>query len=798
MHCDRQYWNYGEIKDYAFVWGRLDAFERNRSFLRGIFSSAWMKSILNCWLAVSSRGQIQRRQTARNATARVASLLRSMQAIVISSSCPGVDGGHAIALKSALEAYETNFSTIDYVVFIEVPVDLDLLGKFQRTRFHFLHTKRASLPTRFLQSLLSAGPACTAQIGEASFRRRSPVADPHQRRQLRLEIIIFEHVAAGSLMPLARRLFPAALVVTRSHDVLHRAFSGLGTGANLGMRIAWDYETMRVRTLEATVLKESDLVWCITADDAESYVRDFSRTADGVFSTYIVPMRYQHVAAGNAKTVIHLGGLDARREHGLRRFIEHGWPKVLASVPDAHLIFGGRGSEKLESAQNNICGLGYVQDELKFFDLGQIFLNPQLSGAGIKIKNLNALAAGKTLVTTPVGAQGIGFAEGTHFLLGSSPEELASQIIRAMSDRQLAANVAENGRSFVINGFSRSGFLKSASGVICDAIAKTRIKARSCQAAAQDAALIFLFCSVLSLILSGGTACAQSSGNQIEPENRGAADLEVIRGRLIAEYSKASKSDAEHYLQTQDRDGSWRDINYLDRSAASWKPARHLSRLEEMAVAYQCDESSVHHSTNLLQGIEHGLEFWYSGKPASSNWWWNDIGQQQTLAKILILLQEDLPLQMVQSATNYFYPQHINPLDKTGENMVWYASDRIFGGLLRANASDIILGVKAMTDVVDTNNEEGIQPDFSFHQHGAQLYNAGYGAAFLADTTFWAKIMRNTPFAFPPGKVQLLSDYLLYGSRIMTRGTVMDFSALGRGISRPKLEPDVREFEDRL
>lgn len=89
--------------------------------------------------------------------------------------------------------------------------------------------------------------------------------------------------------------------------------------------------------------------------------------------------------------------------------IERVWPAVLARVPDARLVVAGRGSEELPSArgQANVDVLGEIPSAAELFAKLSVLLYPVPRGSGMKVKVLEALAAGVPVVTSPSGAEGI-------------------------------------------------------------------------------------------------------------------------------------------------------------------------------------------------------------------------------------------------------------------------------------------------------------------------------------------------------------------------------------------------------
>jgi glycosyltransferase involved in cell wall biosynthesis len=69
----------------------------------------------------------------------------------------------------------------------------------------------------------------------------------------------------------------------------------------------------------------------------------------------------------------------------------------------------------------------YRADQPDFTHYG-IFIAPIRSGSGMRIKLLEAMARGKAIVTTSLGAEGLNAIHGTHLLLADSPTEFAAAL----------------------------------------------------------------------------------------------------------------------------------------------------------------------------------------------------------------------------------------------------------------------------------------------------------------------------------------------------------------------------------
>ena len=79
-------------------------------------------------------------------------------------------------------------------------------------------------------------------------------------------------------------------------------------------------------------------------------------------------------------------------------------------------------------------------------------------------------------------------------------------------------------------------------------------------------------------------------------------------------------------------------------------------------------------------------------------------------------------------------------------------------------------------DIVVTT-QEGIQPDFSFHQHGPQQQFGNYGLAFAGETVKWAAVLHGSAWAMPAEKLGIFRRYLLDGERWWGWRGKMDISS---------------------
>jgi glycosyltransferase involved in cell wall biosynthesis len=138
--------------------------------------------------------------------------------------------------------------------------------------------------------------------------------------------------------------------------------------------------------------------------------------------------------------------------------------------PDARLLMAGRGTESYSRPEVRVEGIGYQAEEASFLARGHIFVNPQLIGAGIKLKSLVAMMRGKALVTTSTGAEGISGRNGEHFLVANEWNDFAKLLIELLDDYGRARAIGMHGRRFVLEQYGQDRLNSSVSSLFCTVV----------------------------------------------------------------------------------------------------------------------------------------------------------------------------------------------------------------------------------------------------------------------------------------------------------------------------------------
>ena len=208
------------------------------------------------------------------------------------------------------------------------------------------------------------------------------------------------------------------------------------------------------RRLERDVTVWADRTFCVTDQD-----RDLLQAGGGV-NCLTLPLGVdtegvQAVWDGADSRELLFVGSFAHRPNRLAaaRLLDEIWPGVAASSGSLSLTLAGPGSREFLAGKggerNGVRAVGFVPDLADLYRRCRLLLAPLPEGGGIKIKILEAMAAGIPIVTTPVGAEGI-VTEGDDAMRIAAPDAgFADAVLEALRDRETAVRQSRNARRII-------------------------------------------------------------------------------------------------------------------------------------------------------------------------------------------------------------------------------------------------------------------------------------------------------------------------------------------------------------
>lgn len=248
-----------------------------------------------------------------------------------------------------------------------------------------------------------------------------------------------------------------AKIIQRAHNVEYKIWERAATADGNPLKKKYlDIQASRLKTFEAEALGKVDTVLAISRED-DGYIHELQPKA----KTIIVPAgmdidELKPVKEPMDLSLFFIGALDwLPNLQGLDWFIKEVWPKIHIALPDLEFHIAGKKMPQqfYNHAGQNIIAHGEVPSSEEFMNDHSVLLSPLVSGSGVRIKIIEAMAMGKVILSTTVSAEGSGAIDGEHILIANTADEFIRQIRRLKDEPGLLAKLSKNARNFALDNF---------------------------------------------------------------------------------------------------------------------------------------------------------------------------------------------------------------------------------------------------------------------------------------------------------------------------------------------------------
>ena len=143
----------------------------------------------------------------------------------------------------------------------------------------------------------------------------------------------------------------------------------------------------------------------------------------------------------------------------IRYFLSAIMPLIRAERPNFTLTLIGKEPPAdfqtlAADPQSGLHVTGLVDDTRPYLCRGAVFICPQRSGGGTRLKLLESLACGSPIVSTSIGCEGLSVIDGEHMLIADTPPAFAAAVLRLLADPAAAEALGKRGRAWVVQQHS--------------------------------------------------------------------------------------------------------------------------------------------------------------------------------------------------------------------------------------------------------------------------------------------------------------------------------------------------------
>jgi glycosyltransferase involved in cell wall biosynthesis len=275
----------------------------------------------------------------------------------------------------------------------------------------------------------------------------SPAMDAAVREAARggVDLAVVEHTAMGRFLPCLPAGVPRVLDLHNVHARMARREADAAPPAE---RRGARREARRALEFERRVADACQLCLAVSGDEA-----DAARDLLGVPRPRVVPngVDTRHFTPSDAPvtagSLLFTGKMNyPPNAEAARYFAREVLPLVRRHEPAAtfHVVGAEPGRETTALSSGSVVVHGTVPDVLPYYRRASVVVVPLSHGGGTRLKVLEAAACGKAIVSTPLGAEGLGLRDGHDLVLAEGAAGLAREVARLLADggerRRLGAN----------------------------------------------------------------------------------------------------------------------------------------------------------------------------------------------------------------------------------------------------------------------------------------------------------------------------------------------------------------------
>jgi glycosyltransferase involved in cell wall biosynthesis len=361
-----------------------------------------------------------------------------LRVLVVATKAPfSSTGGGSVSLHGLLHALHDHGVDVRVVAPGTSPASISP---------RYPHRCIASQPrswVRVLPSLVSGRPLIVARYRLPALER----AVEEEITHFAPNVVHLEQLHLAWLIP---RIARTTAVVLRQQNVESLLLARLAELLPAPLRWAARLESRQTARFEAAACTAASIVAAISRADAARLRSLAPRARVEVLPASFMPdVSTAPRPLRGSPPFLCLGSFDwLPNRDGVRWLIDQVWPRLRLLAPGGVLHVAGPGSRTLgRNGGPFIERYGRVESAASLYDPRGVVLIPLRAGSGVRIRLVEAWAAGVPAVTSPLAAEGLVTGNGDGALVASAAQEFASAAARLAEDPDLRRQIVERGRA---------------------------------------------------------------------------------------------------------------------------------------------------------------------------------------------------------------------------------------------------------------------------------------------------------------------------------------------------------------
>ncbi|MGA2389749.1 MAG: glycosyltransferase [Candidatus Sulfotelmatobacter sp.] len=256
------------------------------------------------------------------------------------------------------------------------------------------------------------------------------------------DVAVCDFLSASLNFP-ARLTMPSILFQHNVESVLWRRMAE--TENHPVRKIAYCIEAAKMARYENSAIRHFHHVIAVSMRDRDEMWKMDPHCQISVVPTGVDTEQYRAApsASNEPPLLVFTGSMDWEPNiDAVEYFCRQIWPSILTNFPSARFQIVGRNPhprvKRLHSTSVEVTGM--VPSVIEYLQAATIVVVPLRIGGGTRLKIFEAMAMGKAVVSTSIGAEGLDVVDGRDVLIADAPEAFATNIASLLRNPDLRQN----------------------------------------------------------------------------------------------------------------------------------------------------------------------------------------------------------------------------------------------------------------------------------------------------------------------------------------------------------------------
>jgi len=276
------------------------------------------------------------------------------------------------------------------------------------------------------------------------------------------DVVQLEGTFVGPYISSIRKVFKGLLSL-RMHNVEFEIWQRLAQNEkNPLKKLYLNILAKQLKKYESKIIRQVDTVVPVTDQDQTKFSE---LHPEGIYKTIPAGINLNTWKFSPSKSTnrwYHIGSMEWHANaEAVNWYINNIHPLIVKNNTDYSLNLAGKGINiNLFESVPQVTVTENVENAYDFVNTNDVCIVPLKSGSGIRLKILEAMAAGKLVITTTIGAQGIDYVDHKHLLIADTPSEFLS-IFKKLNNHQIDFQaIIKNARTLIEENYATKALAK--------------------------------------------------------------------------------------------------------------------------------------------------------------------------------------------------------------------------------------------------------------------------------------------------------------------------------------------------